>query len=693
MTQFPNIGLFFNTLPGVRLTKAIVESKIIKTMVKRTSTRRQSTFPAPFRLRDPLGLLWRAFASPRMTYILLVCIAFSLALGGLLPQARFMADMLGISTQRWVSGAIVTYGRWADWIKTLQLINLPYAFWFRALWAMLTLNAIVSGIEGIMPAWRIWRDPFAQIDRALPDTQAQRIEIATNRSPAGTIASLASFLKKQRYTVVLQADEIVAQRHGWVRMAPLIMCLGLLLILGGIVLGQQLGWQEGPFSLIPGQAHHFRHGDNLTLRLEETLAGEPPGAFGVASRTLFTLFQGQTRVFAGRLRKGVPTFYRGVYFTQTDQGPAVAIRASDADGKTLLLRTLGKDGELVPEIGALFQRPDTELWVGVPERGILLHMTLAPSPIGQGLSGQILRAQVYVGTEVEPFIDRIITRETELIIDHVRCMVVPGCYASIVARWNPGLVPIGLGVVLLAAGIIVWLCLSPRLVRIVVPPRRRKPIIEVYAPQDAPWLPPLEMKLRTFLTGAITNAKSSSRWIPSILSLVISVTLLAGFLGIWWREASLLPVSPLFMTPPFALAGGAFTLAAALMVLAGVMSIILLLRDRRGKDPLPGAEHVERLVMQLLSGGTAVLTLALALYGLAAWLAWGNAWSWDPIEIWRMVLWLYCLLILYGRRMLGWSERYLTIGAIIGMCITLFVLFGSGALTGLLGLASHYVST
>ena len=98
------------------------------------------------------------------------------------------------------------------------------------------------------------------------------------------------------------------------------------------------------------------------------------------------------------------------------------------------------------------------------------------------------------------------------------------------------------------------------------------------------------------------------------------------------------------------------------------------------------------LMSSLLSGGAAALTLALALYGLSSYLSWGSAWIWDPMETWRMIVLIVYLLILLGPRSLGWGRRGVAIGALLGACVVVFVLFGAAPVTAALGLASRFIS-
>jgi ABC-type uncharacterized transport system permease subunit len=131
-------------------------------------------------------------------------------------------------------------------------------------------------------------------------------------------------------------------------------------------------------------------------------------------------------------------------------------------------------------------------------------------------------------------------------------------------------------------------------------------------------------------------------------------------------------------------------LGDALFAIAFVVAVMYLLQQREVKGKkfgalfprLPSLEALDRLVQRLVRAGFVVYTIALVAGTIVATTVWKSAWSWDPRQVFSLLVWL-----LYGGmvqlRHSGWhGRRYalLTLTGfvlVIGSMVTLNVVPGA----------------
>ena len=106
---------------------------------------------------------------------------------------------------------------------------------------------------------------------------------------------------------------------------------------------------------------------------------------------------------------------------------------------------------------------------------------------------------------------------------------------------------------------------------------------------------------------------------------------------------------------------GSSIAAYAIFLLAAVAAVLYVIEERelRGKffrplyRRLPSLESLDERVMGLTGSGFILLALALLAGSLAAKLAWGHYWDWDPKEVWTAGS-----LLIYGLPLLGQSRGW-----------------------------------
>jgi cytochrome c-type biogenesis protein CcsB len=121
---------------------------------------------------------------------------------------------------------------------------------------------------------------------------------------------------------------------------------------------------------------------------------------------------------------------------------------------------------------------------------------------------------------------------------------------------------------------------------------------------------------------------------------------------------------------------------AALMGSSLAMLFLLKKRAiRHGKintqlDRLPPIEELDNLSYRF--NGFAFLTVGIMVASGAVWanFAWGSYWSWDPIENWSLITWLFYGVYLHLRKVHGWSGTKPAWLSFIGLLLVVFILIG-----------------
>jgi HemX protein len=129
----------------------------------------------------------------------------------------------------------------------------------------------------------------------------------------------------------------------------------------------------------------------------------------------------------------------------------------------------------------------------------------------------------------------------------------------------------------------------------------------------------------------------------------------------------------------------------ACFALAAGVAVMYLLQEREVKGKrfgalfsrLPPLEALDRLNHRLVRIGFVVFTVALVTGAIFARHAWGQAWGWDPKQVFSLVAWLLYGALIQLRRQ-GWHGRRNAILTLVGFAIVFFsfVGIGSGLVSG-----------
>lgn len=104
-------------------------------------------------------------------------------------------------------------------------------------------------------------------------------------------------------------------------------------------------------------------------------------------------------------------------------------------------------------------------------------------------------------------------------------------------------------------------------------------------------------------------------------------------------------------------------------------AVLYLLKDKFPNMPLPSKEVLDEITYKSIVIVFPIWTASI-IFG-AAWAneAWGGYWSWDPKEVWALIVWLFFGAYLHARQMLGWKGKRTAWMVVFGFITVLICFF------------------
>ncbi|MDA8186776.1 MAG: c-type cytochrome biogenesis protein CcsB [Dehalococcoidales bacterium] len=91
---------------------------------------------------------------------------------------------------------------------------------------------------------------------------------------------------------------------------------------------------------------------------------------------------------------------------------------------------------------------------------------------------------------------------------------------------------------------------------------------------------------------------------------------------------------------------------------------------------LPSPMVMDDLALKAISFGFVMHSIMIFSGSIWANEAWGNYWSWEPIETWAFLSWLVYGIVLHLRLVHGWQGNRAAIAAIASLVVVIFAFFG-----------------
>lgn len=345
--------------------------------------------------RDPWRAAWRVAISDRLLIALLLALAFGSTLTTCLPQMPW-ADPAFYA--QWLSVTQARFGQATTVMQSLGLFTVTRSFGFRLLLALLFGCLSLRLVDGI--------DRFRR--REASDPPEEWRPLAALDLPAAV-----DDLRARRYRLLGESPLFQADRWPGADLFPLLAHSGALLLLAGLIVAHLWGWQvEGVV---------VQSGERATL----------PGGGGWVA-----LAQDGREITHS---PGLVTFVE-------QRGPGVQASVTDSSGRQLALhRTV--ESEPVTRLRAALTE---DKYFAVPEAQMVVRLVAQQDAV---------LVQVYRSPPGQLITEQVVEGDAELEVEGVTLELVASSYAQLTATFNPGLWPSGVGVLLLAVGLlgsIIW---------------------------------------------------------------------------------------------------------------------------------------------------------------------------------------------------------------------------------------------
>jgi len=170
---------------------------------------------------------------------------------------------------------------------------------------------------------------------------------------------------------------------------------------------------------------------------------------------------------------------------------------------------------------------------------------------------------------------------------------------------------------------------------------------------------------------------------PSLGAFVLPIITSANIFILWYASKGsqeIQPLVPALQSWWMKIHVPANFIGYASFALAAMTAIAYIIKYKNPNlslsQKLPSLEVIDNMMYKSIALGFAFFTLATILGALWAAEAWGGYWSWDPKEVWALIVWLNYAAWLHMRLVSGWKGTTLAWWALIGLLITTFAFLG-----------------
>jgi cytochrome c-type biogenesis protein CcsB len=213
-------------------------------------------------------------------------------------------------------------------------------------------------------------------------------------------------------------------------------------------------------------------------------------------------------------------------------------------------------------------------------------------------------------------------------------------------------------------------------------------VLRGLATQRVPWGNMYEfINLTCFcglVAGAIVLRRAQYRplWVFLLLPVLILLTVSGR-----WLYTNAAPVMPALQSYWLPIHVSVVSLGSGVFMVAGVASILFLLRTSRLGEPdtpgrlaelvqrLPDAQTLDRIAYRTTIFGFPVFGFGVIFGAIWAEEAWGRYWGWDPKETVAFIAWVVYAAYLHARSTAGWRDRRAAWINVVGFVAMVFNLF------------------
>lgn len=186
------------------------------------------------------------------------------------------------------------------------------------------------------------------------------------------------------------------------------------------------------------------------------------------------------------------------------------------------------------------------------------------------------------------------------------------------------------------------------------------------------------------VAGAVVLRKPQYRalWVFVLLPVLVLLTVSGK-----WLYTNAAPVMPALQSYWLPIHVSVVSLGSGVFLVAGVASILFLLKTSRFADPgqdgglarivakLPDAQTLDRIAYRTTVFGFPVFGFGVIFGAIWAEEAWGRYWGWDPKETVSFIAWVVYAAYLHARSTAGWRDRKAAWINVVGFVAMVFNLF------------------
>ncbi|MBS41747.1 MAG: c-type cytochrome biogenesis protein CcsB [Nocardioides sp.] len=203
-------------------------------------------------------------------------------------------------------------------------------------------------------------------------------------------------------------------------------------------------------------------------------------------------------------------------------------------------------------------------------------------------------------------------------------------------------------------------------------------------PNRVPWGNMYEFTLSgTFvvtLMYLVLYKRLGLHWMAPLVVGFVTATLM---IAVIWLYAEVSPLTEALNSPWLVIHVVSAVIATGAFTIGGILSIMYLVKDRRGEwttGPLarvPSLQALDRAAYRVHAFAFPVWTFAVLITGpIWAHEAWSRYWNWDPKEVWAFITWVVYAAYLHARATGGWKGRNAALLAVVGLATLWFNFIG-----------------
>ncbi|MCG5432342.1 c-type cytochrome biogenesis protein CcsB [Mycobacterium sp. MYCO198283] len=213
-------------------------------------------------------------------------------------------------------------------------------------------------------------------------------------------------------------------------------------------------------------------------------------------------------------------------------------------------------------------------------------------------------------------------------------------------------------------------------------------VLRGLATSRVPWGNMYEFINLTCLSGLVAAAVVLRRpqyralWVFVLVPVLVLLTVSGR-----WLYANAAPVMPALQSYWLPIHVSVVSLGSGVFLVAGVASILFLLKTSRLGDPqtggsparvlsrLPDAQALDRIAYRTTIFAFPVFGFGVIFGAIWAEEAWGRYWGWDPKETVSFIAWVVYAAYLHARSTAGWRDRKAAWINVVGFVAMVFNLF------------------